>query len=103
MPPHTGTEIRKERKSSWGLKSRSEIGAEDVVGNCLFERVVRIRRWQIEGIRFESSIRRSEIEVVESNGRDNVDGRSNPGKVVARTLTIGEAIVRDISSDKGLL
>jgi hypothetical protein len=62
----------------------------DVVGNCLFEIVVRIRRLLCAGSRSWMRSWSSKMVVSEGRGRESVDGRFSPGKDVRKTFKVDE-------------
>jgi hypothetical protein len=78
------------------------MGAGEISGSCLLEIVVRMRRLLLEGMRSKTLSRSSVMDVVADRGSERVGGRASPGKDVTSTLTVDEAMMKDMRLSAGL-
>lgn len=62
------------------------------MGSCLFDMVVRISREEEAGTRSSMRCRKSEMVEDGSVGRESVDGRPKPPKLVIRTFRLQVAM-----------
>jgi len=66
---------------------------------CLFESVVRRRRWSVAGRRSSRCSHSSERGVEEGRGRVSVDGRFRPWNPDMRTLIVSMAIFSPVEGE----